>query len=114
MAFVPDRRPLSPAWLHDFAATDKYAVILEHPLYMSLASLLLGTAASHLFMNWMPQDEVKISVVALDGSKVGLSYACAAECPLQYCQCMHTCARGFVVDQSLCLHGHQLGAAIPE
>lgn len=70
VAFVPDRRPLSPAWLHDFAATDKYAVIIEHPLYMSLASLLLGTAASHLFMNWLPEDGVKVHVVALDGSKV--------------------------------------------
>eukprot|EP00878_Enallax_costatus_P013309 GHUV01013914.1.p1 GENE.GHUV01013914.1~~GHUV01013914.1.p1 ORF type:complete len:366 (+),score=113.14 GHUV01013914.1:1044-2141(+) len=76
VAFVPDRRPLSPAWLHDFAATDKYAVILEHPLYMSLASLLLGTAASHLFMNWMPQDEVKVRVVALDGSRTVRTFTC--------------------------------------
>ncbi|KAF6266758.1 carotenoid oxygenase [Scenedesmus sp. NREL 46B-D3] len=72
LAFVPDRRPLSPAWLHDFAATDKYAVLLEQPLYMSLASLLLGSTASHLFMNWQPQDEVLVHVVPLDGSGLHL------------------------------------------
>jgi len=50
VGFVADRRPFSPAWMHDFAATDKYAVLLEQPLYMNLASLTLGTSASHLFM----------------------------------------------------------------
>jgi hypothetical protein len=40
---------MSPAWVHDFAATDKYAVIIEHPLYMQLGSLLLNTPATHIF-----------------------------------------------------------------
>lgn len=40
---------MSPAWVHDFAATDKYAVIIEHPLYMNLGSLLLDTPATHIF-----------------------------------------------------------------
>jgi carotenoid cleavage dioxygenase-like enzyme len=70
LAFVPDRHPLSPAWLHDFATTEQYAVLLEQPLYMSLASLLLGSAASHLFMNWQPQDEMRVHLVPLDGSAV--------------------------------------------
>lgn len=70
VGYVADRRPLSPSWLHDFAATDNYAVLLEQPLYMSLASLLLGTPATHLFMNWLPQDEVKVHLVPLDGSGV--------------------------------------------
>jgi carlactone synthase/all-trans-10'-apo-beta-carotenal 13,14-cleaving dioxygenase len=77
LAFVPDRRPLSPAWLHDFAATDKYAVLLEQPLYMSLASLLLGSPASHLFMNWLPQDETRVHLVPLDGSGVRQQSWCA-------------------------------------
>lgn len=46
---MPDRRPLSPAWVHDFASTDKYAVIIEHPLYMNLGSLLVNSPASHIF-----------------------------------------------------------------
>lgn len=75
LAFVPDRRPLSPAWLHDFAATEQYAVLLEQPLYMSLASLLLGSPASHLFMDWAPQDEMRVHVVALDGSGVSVGPA---------------------------------------
>ncbi len=49
VAFVRDRHPMSPAWVHDFAATDKYAVIIEHPLYMQLGSLLLDTPATHIF-----------------------------------------------------------------
>ncbi|WIA29067.1 hypothetical protein OEZ86_011578 [Tetradesmus obliquus] len=76
LAFVPDRRPLSPAWLHDFAATEQYAVLLEQPLYMSLASLLLGSPASHLFMDWAPQDEMRVHVVALDGSGEVRSFTC--------------------------------------
>eukprot|EP00775_Hariotina_reticulata_P013764 gene13764-13883_t len=68
VGFVADRRPFSPAWMHDFAATDKYAVLLEQPLYMNLASLTLGTSASHLFMDWAPEDDVLVHLVALDGS----------------------------------------------
>lgn len=49
VAFVADRHPMSPAWVHDFAATDKYAIIIEHPLYMQLGSLLLNTPATHIF-----------------------------------------------------------------
>jgi carotenoid cleavage dioxygenase-like enzyme len=40
---------MSPAWVHDFAATAKYAIIIEHPLYMQLGSLLLNTPATHIF-----------------------------------------------------------------
>jgi carotenoid cleavage dioxygenase-like enzyme len=40
---------MTPAWVHDFAATDEYAVIIEHPLYMSLGSLLVDSPASHIF-----------------------------------------------------------------
>jgi hypothetical protein len=55
VAFVPDRHPMSPAWVHDFAATDKYAVIIEHPLYMQLGSLLLNTPATHIFSECLCQ-----------------------------------------------------------
>lgn len=52
---------MSPAWVHDFAATDKYAVIIEHPLYMQLGSLLLNTPATHIF------SECPVSVRVLRG-----------------------------------------------
>lgn len=55
-------------------------MLIEQPLYMSLASLLLNTPASHLFMNWLPDDEVKVHLVALDGSKVGLCCPAQASC----------------------------------
>lgn len=34
VAYIPDRHWLTPSWMHDFACTDKYAVLLEQPLYM--------------------------------------------------------------------------------
>jgi hypothetical protein len=34
VAYVPDRHWLTPSWMHDFACTDKYAVLVEQPLYM--------------------------------------------------------------------------------
>lgn len=34
VAYIPDRHWLTPSWMHDFAATDKYAVLIEQPLYM--------------------------------------------------------------------------------
>jgi hypothetical protein len=32
LAYIPDRNPLSPAWLHAFGATEEYLVLAEHPL----------------------------------------------------------------------------------
>lgn len=34
VAYVSDRHWLTPSWMHNFACTDKYAVLLEQPLYM--------------------------------------------------------------------------------
>jgi carlactone synthase/all-trans-10'-apo-beta-carotenal 13,14-cleaving dioxygenase len=70
VAFVADRRPLSPAWLHDFPANDEYAVIVENPLYMSLGSLLFGSPRPYVFMDWKPEDGTRVTVVRLDGSEV--------------------------------------------
>eukprot|EP00877_Chromochloris_zofingiensis_P002846 jgi/Chrzof1/12562/UNPLg00514.t1 len=71
ITFVRDRHPLSPAWLHDFAATDKYAILFEHPLYMNLAGLLVGEAsgAEYVFMDWKRSEGTRVHVVALDGSQ---------------------------------------------
>jgi hypothetical protein len=45
-------------------------VVVEYPLYMSLASLMLNTKSDYLFMNWRPQDGTLVHLVTLDGSKV--------------------------------------------
>jgi len=77
VAFIPDRRKMSPTWVHDFAATDDgYAVIVEPPLYMNLASLMIGGdrqrkggivpgASDFVFMDWRPEDGVRVAVVPL-------------------------------------------------
>jgi len=88
LAFIPDRRKMSPTWVHDFAATDGYAVILEAPIYMNLASLMLGGdrqpkgglvpgASDYVFMDWAPLDGVRVVVVRLDGSEPTRYYSIA-------------------------------------
>ena len=63
IAYIPHARPLSPAWIHDFPGTDALVVIPEMPLYFNLAALTLGTSASHLFLDWIPEDGTRLHVV---------------------------------------------------
>lgn len=91
-AFIPDRRPMSPTWVHDFAVAPAlasagdgntatkthYAVIVEPPIYMNLGSLMLGGdrgdpargkrglgASDYVFMDWKPEDGVRVTVTPL-------------------------------------------------
>lgn len=76
VAYIPDRRPSTPSWMHDFAATDNYVALIEPPLYMSLGSMMFGKlsgSVSHLFMDWRPEDEVKVYLVPLNGGVSGLN-----------------------------------------
>ncbi|KAI7842354.1 hypothetical protein COHA_003994 [Chlorella ohadii] len=69
IATVPHRRPLAPAWVHDFPATQNYAVIPEMPLYFNVGKLLFGGRSDAVFMDWKPQDRTTLHVVDLrDGS----------------------------------------------
>jgi carlactone synthase/all-trans-10'-apo-beta-carotenal 13,14-cleaving dioxygenase len=70
VADVPHRRPLSPAWIHDFPGCPEALVVPETPLYFNLASLTLGREGSHLFMDWIPEDGTTLHVVEL-GSAAG-------------------------------------------
>jgi carlactone synthase/all-trans-10'-apo-beta-carotenal 13,14-cleaving dioxygenase len=70
IAFIADRNPLAPAWVHDFAISEHYAIICETPLYFSMPSLVLGTSTDYTFMDWKPQDGTRVHVVPLDGSGV--------------------------------------------
>ena len=65
IAEVPHRRPLSPAWIHDFPGCPDALVVPETPLYFNLASLTLGRKGSHLFMDWIPEDGTTLHVVEL-------------------------------------------------
>jgi hypothetical protein len=60
-----DRDPLSPCWVHDFASTDAHAVIVETPMYISMASLITGAKADHAFMDWRPEQRTRVHVVPL-------------------------------------------------
>jgi carlactone synthase/all-trans-10'-apo-beta-carotenal 13,14-cleaving dioxygenase len=71
IADVPHKRPLSPAWIHDFPATNEFAVVPEMPLYFNLASLTLGLDGTHLFMDWIPTDGTTLHVVNLDSRQEG-------------------------------------------
>jgi len=71
VAYIPDRDPLNPAWVHDFAVTGRHAVIFEMPLLFNMPALMLGeNNRDHLFMDWKPELGTRIHVVALDGSGV--------------------------------------------
>ena len=64
IARIPHRRPLSPAWIHDFPGNDEYIIIPETPLYFNLASLTLGSPpGTHLFLDWIPEDGSRIHIV---------------------------------------------------
>lgn len=70
IATVPHRRPLAPAWVHDFPATQHYAVIPEMPLYFNVGNLLTGAPSDYIFMDWAPADGTTLHVVDLrDGSR---------------------------------------------
>ncbi|KAG2488935.1 hypothetical protein HYH03_012556 [Edaphochlamys debaryana] len=70
IAFVKDRDPAAPCWIHDMAATDRHLVIVEPPLYFAMRALLLNTRAPYVFADWRPETGTRVHVVALDGSGV--------------------------------------------
>ncbi|KXZ54273.1 hypothetical protein GPECTOR_5g361 [Gonium pectorale] len=68
VAFVRDRDPLAPCWVHDMAATANHLIIVEPPIFMSMPSLVLGASRQFAFMDWKPELGTRVHVVALDGS----------------------------------------------
>ncbi|KAG2488934.1 hypothetical protein HYH03_012555 [Edaphochlamys debaryana] len=70
IAFIRDRDPAAPCWIHDMAATDRHLVIVEPPIYINMQSLVVGTPCPHAFMDWRPETGTRVHVVALDGSGV--------------------------------------------
>ncbi|KXZ54301.1 hypothetical protein GPECTOR_5g387 [Gonium pectorale] len=68
VAFVRDRDPLAPCWVHDMAATANYLVIVEPPLFMNLGALMTGAQRPFVFMDWKPEAGSRVHVVSLSGS----------------------------------------------
>lgn len=65
IATVAHRRPLAPAWIHDFPATPTHAVLPEMPLYFNLPNLISGGTTDHIFMDWIPSDGTTLHAVDL-------------------------------------------------
>ncbi|GLC41991.1 hypothetical protein PLESTB_001056200 [Pleodorina starrii] len=70
IAFVRDRDPLAPCWVHDMAISSHHLVVVEPPLFMSMSSLVLGEPRQYTFMDWRPEEGTRVHVIALDGSGV--------------------------------------------
>ncbi|EFJ42683.1 hypothetical protein VOLCADRAFT_107173 [Volvox carteri f. nagariensis] len=70
IAFIRDRNPWAPCWVHDMAITSSSLVVVETPLFISMASLILGTKRPYAFMDWKPEAGSRVHVIALDGSGV--------------------------------------------
>lgn len=56
-------------------------MIIEHPLYISLGSLLFGNPRPYVFMDWRPEDGTRVTVVRLDGSEVRRAAAAGRAAP---------------------------------
>ena len=52
------------------ALSAKHLIICETPLNFNMPALMLGNDTDCVFMDWQPQDGVRVHVVALDGSGV--------------------------------------------
>lgn len=65
VARVAHRRPISPAWIHDFPGSNTHIIIPETPLYFNLGSLVSGAETDHIFLDWRPEDGTKLHVVRL-------------------------------------------------
>ncbi|PNW86115.1 hypothetical protein CHLRE_02g073900v5 [Chlamydomonas reinhardtii] len=70
IAFIRDRDPLAPCWVHDMAVTRTHLVVVEAPVFINMQSLVLGEPRPYVFMDWRPEDGTRVHVIALDGSGV--------------------------------------------
>ncbi|EFJ39481.1 hypothetical protein VOLCADRAFT_108622 [Volvox carteri f. nagariensis] len=70
IAFIGDRDPVAPCWVHDMAITSSSLVVVEPPLFFNMASLIIGTKRPYAFMDWKPEAGSRVHVIALDGSGV--------------------------------------------
>jgi carlactone synthase / all-trans-10'-apo-beta-carotenal 13,14-cleaving dioxygenase len=68
IATIAHKRPLSPAWIHDFPGSKKYIVIPESPLYFNLGALMLGSTTDHIFLDWAPEEGTRLHVVDVSTS----------------------------------------------
>jgi hypothetical protein len=48
-------------------------VLLEHPLYLDFLGMVGGWDNDAAWMKWRPQEGVRVHLVTLDGSKVGVA-----------------------------------------
>eukprot|EP00775_Hariotina_reticulata_P005847 gene5847-6088_t len=78
IAYIPDRHPLTPAWMHDLIATERHVLLIEQPLYMNFLCMLAGVDLDAVWMRWRPEEGVRLHLVALDGSRAVQTFICPA------------------------------------
>lgn len=49
---------------------NRYAVLIEQPLYMDFLAQFMGFEHDAVWMKWRPQEGTRLHLVTLDGSKV--------------------------------------------
>jgi len=57
------------SYMHSFGLTDTHAILFGYPLYYGFLGMMMGQSVSKSF-RWMPEDGVRVFVIALDGSGV--------------------------------------------
>ncbi|KAG2425931.1 hypothetical protein HXX76_013305 [Chlamydomonas incerta] len=70
IAFIRDRDPFAPCWVHDMSVTRSHLVVVESPVFINMQSLVLGEPRPYVFMDWRPEAGTRVHVIALDGSGV--------------------------------------------
>ncbi|GAX75777.1 hypothetical protein CEUSTIGMA_g3220.t1 [Chlamydomonas eustigma] len=68
IAFIRDRDPGSPCWVHDIAVSMNYLVIVEPPAFIDLAAIMSLKEADLGFLAWRPDLGTRVYVVPLNGS----------------------------------------------
>lgn len=102
IAYIPHRNGSSPGWIHDFALSANYAIVIEPPIYFNLLSILTGDEpqcsrsregfrractttlafrfsgleTDYVFMDWKPEYPTRVHVVDIKTGSVTTKVAC--------------------------------------
>eukprot|EP00798_Chlamydomonas_sp_ICE-L_P018170 gene18170-24602_t len=70
IAYIPDRKPEAPSWVHDIALSENHVIICETPAFFNMGVLTFGGTAQYGVVDWEPELGTRIHVVPLNGGEV--------------------------------------------
>lgn len=70
IAKIPHKRPISPAWIHDFPGTETHIILPETPLYFNLGSMLTNIDTDYIFLDWKPSEGSNLHIVDINTGDV--------------------------------------------